>query len=211
MGLRKSSVDLDFLSRLVQEARGVTDRRRNPRVRRIGKPRMLNSLGELECPSRLEWKPPACFNISNKSRLGLASYCKDCARDYHHWYADTLRGTMVTKLANAAQRARNRGRSCDLTLDCLLNKLLEQRARCYYSGVPMALTRYSDWRISLERLCNSEGYTIQNCVWVSNEFNTPDNSINKAKFPVHGTAQWSKAKVEFVWGAFSLAPFSRDR
>merc|ERR1712194_351029 len=34
--LRTSPVDLDLLSRLVQEARGATDRRLNPRVRRSG-------------------------------------------------------------------------------------------------------------------------------------------------------------------------------
>lgn len=200
--LRTSSVDLDVLTRLVQEARGVTNRRRNPRVRRSDRPRVLNSLGELECSSCLACKPSDCFRRSSKRPLGLASVCKDCARGYHQRYADTLRGTVVQKLSSAAQRARKRGLPCDLTLDGLLDKLLEQQARCHYSGVPMALTRYSDWRLSLERLRNSEGYTMQNCVWVANEFNTPDNSINKAKFPVYGTAQWSKAKVEFVWGEF---------
>lgn len=54
--------------------------------------------------------------------------------------------------------------------------------------------------MSLERVDNDTGYVQGNCVLIAVEFNTPDNSRNKARFEVHGTAQWSTHKVEMVHG-----------
>ena len=54
--------------------------------------------------------------------------------------------------------------------------------------------------MSIERLDNSIGYTIQNCVLVAIEFNTGDWSRNNAVTKVFGTAQWSREKVEHIWG-----------
>ena len=62
------------------------------------------------------------------------------------------------------------------------------------------LQRNSHWRISLERLDNNLGYDMENCVLIAAEFNTSDQSRNKAKGKVSGTAQWSRAKVQYVWG-----------
>lgn len=102
-------------------------------------------------------------------------------------------------MGNASRMAKMRDQACDVTLDGLLDQLEAQRGRCYYSGVPIEyLTPHSDWRMSLERLNNDQGYIQENCVWVANEFNTADYSRNKARFDIHGTAQWSTAKVDYV-------------
>ena len=86
-------------------------------------------------------------------------------------------------------------------LNDVLNMLREQGGRCYCSSVPLEYTFvHSDWRISLERLDNDTGYAKENCVLVACEFNTPDYSRNKTPYEVHGTAQWSRAKVAYVWG-----------
>ena len=63
--------------------------------------------------------------------------------------------------------------------------------------------------MSLERLNNDLGYTVANCVLIAAEFNTGDFSRNKNTIEVHGTAQWSKAKAECVWGPFADMPKER--
>merc|ERR1711871_282593 len=74
-----------------------------------------------------------------------------------------------------------------------------QRGRCFYSDIPMeCLYPHSDWRMSLERINNRCGHTRDNCVLIANEFNTPDWSSRSADAQVHGTAQWSRAKVADV-------------
>merc|ERR1712183_837446 len=79
--------------------------------------------------------------------------------------------------------------------------MLCQRGCCYYSGVPMELvTPHSHWRVSLERVDNSLGYSKANCVLIAAEFNSPDYTylaIRKHK-PVSGSAQWSRQKVSAV-------------
>lgn len=194
--LRDSPNNLDMLDRFVQEARG-SGRCLSVRGRLRGMQRKPNAAGEWMCSSCQLYKPPSEFHQRGS---GLSSLCAECKSAYNRRYAATLRGGILNTLSSAARRSRKRDLPFELDLDKLLTKLWEQQGRCYYSGVPLAFAQHSDWRMSLERLRNSDGYTSQNCVWVANEFNTPDYSHNTAKFPVFGTAQWSKAKVEFVWG-----------
>lgn len=79
--------------------------------------------------------------------------------------------------------------------------LERQEGRCFYSGIPINLFGpHMHWKASLERLCNEDGYTVANCVFVAAEFNTSDHSRNHAVNKVHGTAQWSRDKVQQVLG-----------
>ncbi|CAK0808990.1 unnamed protein product [Prorocentrum cordatum] len=84
--------------------------------------------------------------------------------------------------------------------------LLGQEGRCFYSGVLMeCVVPNSHWRMSLERLDNNLGYSLDNCVLPAAEFNTSDFSKNKKGcYEVYGTAQWSRRKVAEV-------PFLRIR
>eukprot|EP00928_Gymnodinium_smaydae_P090570 TRINITY_DN74358_c0_g1_i1.p1 TRINITY_DN74358_c0_g1~~TRINITY_DN74358_c0_g1_i1.p1 ORF type:complete len:122 (+),score=2.70 TRINITY_DN74358_c0_g1_i1:39-368(+) len=94
----------------------------------------------------------------------------------------------------------SRNQEMRITRDDILNMLLLQRGRCFYSGVPMEYVfPNSHWRMSLERLRNDVGYIPGNCVLVAHEFNTADNS-RTAKFDSFGSAQWSREKADYVWG-----------
>eukprot|EP00438_Fugacium_kawagutii_P013946 Skav203412 [mRNA] locus=scaffold1743:246905:256066:- [translate_table: standard] len=94
-----------------------------------------------------------------------------------------------------------RSQEFSLTLPQVLNMLERQCGRCYYSGVLLEYKQiHADWRLSIERLNNAYGYTVENCVLIAIEFNTPDHSRNIAVTEVFGTAQWSREKVEHVWG-----------
>ena len=73
-----------------------------------------------------------------------------------------------------------------ISIDIILDKLLQQGGRCFYSGVPLNFREpWSDWFWSLERLDNDKGYTIENCVLVALGFNT--------------AAQWTRMKILDVW------------
>lgn len=112
-----------------------------------------------------------------------------------------LRGHLQTCLGNARQRAKLREQDCCITVDFLLDLLEWQGGLCYYSRVPLQYKQvHTDWRLSIERLDNSIGYTPDNCVLIAVEFNTPDHSRNVAVTEVFGTAQWSREKVWHVWG-----------
>ncbi|CAK9100046.1 Pentatricopeptide repeat-containing protein At2g31400 [Durusdinium trenchii] len=149
------------------------------------------------CIRCLNWQERACFSRQAKKKNGLRSYCRRCDKELQHMRISTLRG----HLSNLCCLARRRDQKCSLDLSMLLKMLKQQEGRCYYSGIPLQYKKvHADWRLSLERLDNALGYTKENTVLVCAEFNTPDNSRNKAVEEVFGTAQWSRAKVEHVWG-----------
>ncbi|CAE7351518.1 y01B [Symbiodinium natans] len=151
------------------------------------------------------WKARDRFYPRLKGAVGLQSMCKECESQWHLAYRGTLRGHAHSMLCSARQRALRGVWSGTFSLDLsdLLNMLSDQEGRCYYSGVPLHCARGpADWVWSLERLDNSATYTRDNCVLIAQEFNTPDQSRNKSRYEVFGTAQWSRSKVRHIWGSF---------
>ena len=146
------------------------------------------------------YKPSTAFYMQADAHLP-PSRCKDCISEIKYRRRCTLRGAAQVLITNARRRAARRGHQCTLNVGNVLDMLWSQGARCYYSGVPLeCLQPNSHWRMSLERLDNNLGYDMENCVLIAAEFNTSDQSRNKAKGEVSGTAQWSRAKVQYVWG-----------
>ena len=136
----------------------------------------------------------------------LGSAClQHCDRQIKRPKHTSLRKHLQKCLSNARQSARRREQDCCITFDFLLNLLAWQGGVCYYSGVPLQYTQvHTDWKLSIERLDNSIGYTPDNCVLIAVEFNTPDYSRNRAVTEVFGTAQWSREKVWHVWRGSSF-------
>ncbi|CAE8739002.1 unnamed protein product [Polarella glacialis] len=164
-------------------------------------PRLPNAAGEFTCCKCKQYKPTEAFNKDTRAMHGLYAYCKDCAGEKDRRHRGSLRGQAFNMIRIARQRSRVRGQEFILSADDILDMLRSQGGRCYYSQVPLQYQRlHTDWRMSLERLDNSVGYTKDNSVLTAIEFNTPDYSRNKAVTQVYGTAQWSRAKVAHVWG-----------
>ena len=86
----------------------------------------------------------------------------------------------------------------DLEFNDLTYMLQRQQYKCYYSGIPMNCQENTDWKMSLERLDNREGYTRQNCVLICWEFNTVDNSV-RSKFNISGSYQWNREKFVYFY------------
>ena len=121
-------------------------------------------------------------------------------QQYRHAYHRTLRGRAMRLASNARFRTARVGHVCEVRYDDILQMLLAQHGRCFYSGVPMRYDQpHVDWQMSLERLDNSLGYTKNNCVLIALEFNTSDHSKHAVR-EVRGSSQWSRAKVMHVWG-----------
>ncbi|CAK0846679.1 unnamed protein product [Prorocentrum cordatum] len=189
--LRNLSVDCARLERLIGEARSPHCGRQH-----VGR----EAWGAEVCASHF-YCDQCTEQQGNRPCIDISLHCVGCKRATTFKYNRTLRGNMMRLMVRARSRALKRGHGLDLNLDILLDKLLQQQGRCYYSGVPLQyLTPNSDWRVSLERLDNALGYTATNSVLVAHEFNTSDWSRGKLTHAVRGTAQWSREKVDLVWG-----------
>jgi len=195
--LQNRYVPLVYLDRDLIEARCESQRGKG-KCRPACAP---NSAGLWECSSCGLFKPEQDFYLTMGATIRRSSSCKECKCGFGHEYRRTLRGTISTAMSSARSSAAKRGQACSLTHEFLLETLWSQRGRCFYSGVPLEYRLpQSNWRMSVERLDNEVGYVPENCVLVAAEFNTPDYSRNKSVYPVHGTAQWSRAKAMQVWG-----------
>ena len=180
--LRTSCVDLEALSMQVQAAR----QRNNARKMGPRPPRAAED-GEKWCFGCSTFKPVQQFNVDRSRPDGIKSRCKTCTREADRSYHSTLRGFVMDRLNHRSRRA-------TLSEDDVLDMILQQGGRCYYSGLPLELLKpHTDWRWSMERLNPRLGYTQQNTVLVADEFNSW--SSNKG-------AQWSRAKAESFWGPF---------
>lgn len=157
------------------------------------------------------WKPASLFSLSRNSRRGLQSQCKQCAGEYSLYRRLTLRGHVLTMLNHARSRHRL-GKwhgNFEIDLDSVLKMLWFQQGRCFYSDIPLRFAELNvDWMMSLERLDNNKTYTKENTVLVALEFNSADHS-RTATSQVFGSGQWSRRKVEHIWGAFIGAKLDR--
>ena len=105
---------------------------------------------------------------------------------------DALRQRLTWAIWNARGHTRRLNRTatnklCAVTIDkaYLVQLFTEQRGRCQYTGVPLKIN--GDFKFSVERYDNAEGYIPGNVCLVIVEVNT-------------ACAQWSKAKADMYWG-----------
>ena len=61
---------------------------------------------------------------------------------------------------------------CNLTIDNLCDKMLQQKCKCLYTGIPFSVERDTWSYFSIERLDNSKNHTLDNSVFVCRLFNT---------------------------------------
>ena len=197
--VRTQQVQLQRLQEQIATARLRPSRATSPTARREP-----DAEGNWQCGHCGLWKPVEQFS-KHAGGSGLQWCCKTCDAYRVSLYLRTLRGHALSLLCSARSRAakgRFRG-SFLIDIHDLLDMLWLQGGRCFYSGVPLrCASGPADWVWSIERLDNSATYTKENCVLIAREFQTPDQSRNKARFPVFGTAQWSRRKASHVWGPY---------
>ena len=198
-----SVLDLHSLHQAIEAARGRSRVLSQPDVMTVLDSELEEAPGHLRCSRCRLSKPVQYFSLSQTSSTGFQRYCKQCFGICDLERRLTLRGHIQTLLRQS--RARHRlGKwtgDFELDLNSVLDMLWSQQGRCFYSGVPLRFGQYNvDWMMSLERLDNRKTYTKDNTALIALEFNTSDHSMNKSVGPVLGSSQWSRMKVEHVWG-----------
>jgi len=143
-------------------------------------------------------------NCKKKGVIPVNLKCDTCILIKQNKSKNTIGKFLMAKMigakAHCNQIKNNKKRSdensiFELTLDILLKKVLDQKGRCYYSGIPLTFTFNSEWRCSLERLDNKKGYTDKNTVLICVEFNSTDrSSITNTDT---GSGQWSQEKFDY--------------
>ncbi|CAE8651769.1 unnamed protein product, partial [Polarella glacialis] len=174
---RRSIVDLHQLSRDITQARVAP----TSLARRLA-PRRPDCEGKFLCSKCMTHKHYDSFYSDASKSSGIQGFCKECLKDLGRKHRETLRGHAFTLLSSARARSKSANMSFSLQLDDLLDMVHLQVGQCFYSGVPLQYkVRHTDWRMSLERINNSLGYTADNCVLIAVEFNTSDYSRKTAK------------------------------
>jgi len=72
----------------------------------------------------------------------------------------------------------------DLTVEYLKDLYEKQNGKCYISGKELSIIMHSDWKISIERLDQNNGYIKENIVFICLEFQS-------------GFRQWTKEKFQY--------------
>ena len=174
----------------------------NPKPKKLGKrgapyvPK-INEAGkvEYECRKCMTYKPRPAFYER------LKDGCKVCVRAGNRSYVKELRG-FVTEMLNHARGANTLRNKKDPSwnlefkfyFEDLTVLLVQQKGRCKYFGITMALEPNMAWKCSPERLDASKGYVEGNVVLVCNEFNSGYTQANE---DAECSAQWSDAKFQY--------------
>eukprot|EP00397_Hematodinium_sp_SG-2012_P046974 GEMP01053257.1.p1 GENE.GEMP01053257.1~~GEMP01053257.1.p1 ORF type:complete len:339 (+),score=19.92 GEMP01053257.1:383-1399(+) len=172
--------------------------------------------GNLLCTLCGQFKPVEHFYPERKVSSGRNCFCKLCNCTRARENVTSFGGFLKMRVRSAKSSARKRvekGREVAgifvLTINDVVDVYKRQHGLCYYSGIKMLLEPCSDWMCSVERLDNNRGYVVDNVVLICAEFQTSDYS-GKAKFPVKGSAQWSKEKVDMLVRWLRSAPVLLD-
>ena len=135
--------------------------------------------------------------------------CISCCKNKSDVARNTMRGFIIHALGSARDHCKNIKKNVkrseenskyELTLEIILNKIIQQKGRCYYSNIPLTFKPKTDWSLSIERLDNKKGYTDKNTVLICLEFNSMDqSSITETET---GSGQWSKEKFSYFMKNF---------
>lgn len=147
-----------------------------------------------------------CNIVKPREQYGkkISSGCTDCCSlftDKYQKYTCTPKGRLYRTLYHAREHTlmrnnKNREKTdCTLMYEDLVELLVSQRGKCFYSGIEMTygMAKTDDWVISLERINPTGGYSKDNICFVCAEFNGMDHTA-KSKYFNGGSGAWSKSK-----------------
>lgn len=183
--LRNSIVNLPQLEVAIENAKQIRKTIKSFRRRKLTQE--LSGKKLIECTKCLKMKEFSEFTKDIGNPHGVAVICRLCKQLKESNYRNSLRGVcaVLLKATTEHMKMKNIDPALNtLTLLDIFSKILLQRGKCYYSGVPLVFEPNAEWRCSLERLDNSGTYTPENTVLVAWEFNT--------------FCQWSKQKFEIA-------------
>ena len=128
-------------------------------------------------------KPLERFNLHNKTKDGLQTYCKDCEKIMRHKRLSTLHGYLKELYRLAKKRCKTRKYDFNLTYEEFMDRFTDQYnafgLTCPITGETMTHTsgagnKWNDknrFNISLDRIDNDIGYRYDNIMFVTKDFN----------------------------------------
>jgi PP-loop superfamily ATP-utilizing enzyme len=140
------------------------------------------------------------FAKREAARDSLASYCRNCKKEFDLKYASTEHGGLIILFISIRKKVRNRRyinfteeeknrHRCYLTKEQFLKKWNEHKEKfgfnCALSGEPMVFERNSrknstkSKAISVDRLNPEIGYTEDNIIFVSSKVNNLKGAVTK--------------------------------
>lgn len=191
--LRNIIVDIDELRKLVS----IAEKNSRKSIYSRRKTKIKNGIINYQCVKCLLFLPIDKYLVRKNRSF---NHCIDCDKICIEEYNNSLKGFIINLLKDAKRHASTRStkrsdecRIFTLTLNDLLDKIISQKGRCYYSDIPLVFKSNCDWKTSIERVNNKLGYTKENTVLICVEFNSFDNTVI-TKNEIHGSSQWSKDK-----------------
>jgi hypothetical protein len=127
--------------------------------------------GTKRCRDCLQILPFSVFAVNRSGVLGRRSACRECRGPEYR--AQYLKRTFEdTMLKSAQQRAKDKGRVCDITIDDIVIPEI-----CPILNVPIQLVRNSQYGPSLDRINSDRGYTKDNIIVMSRRANVLKNNM----------------------------------
>lgn len=124
----------------------------------------------IQCPRCSRWK----WMYPGRERL-TCNYCKDTVGNEginHPRYKGTedIGSTYFSRLK---QNAIQRHYRFDITIEDLQTLLKKQNYKCALTGMDIAIyaTHNKEWTASVDRIDNTQGYTLDNIQWVHRDIN----------------------------------------
>jgi hypothetical protein len=117
---------------------------------------------------------------------------------YNHQHLQTLHGRLVKTKINASGSAKKRGQEFNLTTEDMWTLWNRQNGLCAFTGWPMGTFTKTRTLLSLDRIDNSKGYTMDNCMlvcWCANKARSDmgrDEFVKMCKDIANHEHYWTK-------------------
>lgn len=135
------------------------------------------------------------YKMYNEFYASVTTRCKQCALQRNEERMQTMRGFVNSLIAHTRQASETDSND-QIDKQFVLDLILYQQGRGFYTGLPLSFKKGTHWQCSIERKDNSVAYTRDNVVLEAWEFNTMDQSVIARNInAVTGSGQWNRDKV----------------
>jgi hypothetical protein len=140
-------------------------------------PNKFYSTHKTECKKcKLEKAKIKYKGLSEKEKQ---SYIDKAGVRYKKWVSKNF---IHFQLLQAKHRSIRDNRKFELTDEIIMKKLKEQKECCYISNLPISLVPKNPYSLSIDRIDNNKGYTIENTIIVTKFINNCKNTLSIDEF-----------------------------
>lgn len=137
-----------------------------------------------------QWKLKDQFLSTRQTCCSICDKLQDTER------SNTVLGFIKNLYSDARGHSKARSKKnsvkgqCTITMEKVIDMIIQQSGKCYYSGIPLVFKQKTKWQCSLERFKVEHGYIDDNWCLICLEFNSTSRVSQ-----IIG-AQWTKDKFD---------------